>query len=460
MPPKGCPMPEEAREKIRQSRIGKRHSPETIRKISSARNKQNPPNLRHGRQTKQAEHKNLELKATIGLLKLLELEENTELCVEYVERYETDFCSGEDENSNQIGLYNSNISSFLESFNKYRDSTNPNWLECSLFIKEKEQGKDPLEWLKQARNDFNLNLNFSLSEVKELQDQKIEELKSNPDNPWITRKHAKSIRRLARIFEDAARYKNQGEPVVLFKPHYPIDKHLNYQLLLKLKVVLDVLGLKKEIDRRQYIKGVFSQKKLPKRLGRKFIPLRVLSSPLCIIDFLAYLKENWYERHAFSNEENKEEIRQIEYGQDYYMAKANLAASFYHSMIDSPNKTRFSSEFWKLSDIEECAWYLFVSPMLRPFYRRGLLKKGRPPLHQALLKIEELRKEDGRLREMLELIKEDSERLWKASGIPTFGEEDEEAIDFAFGFWDEQAGQKAKTLYRSLRKRRKKQTPL
>ena len=85
MPPRGCPMPEAAKRKIRQARLGKPHSPATRQKIRNARAKQPPPNLRHGRYSRPNREQDLEITSGLRLTEILGLTPDVvdEFCGQY-----------------------------------------------------------------------------------------------------------------------------------------------------------------------------------------------------------------------------------------------------------------------------------------------------------------------------------------------------------------------------------------
>jgi hypothetical protein len=255
---------------------------------------------------------------------------------------------------------------------------------------------------------------------------------------------------LERLFADAARKQNGDRPIKLFNEWRPIHKQKNFLHLLKLKVVMDRLCLWKTIDKRQYIKGIFWQKKLPKAVQRNFTPLQTLSSPLCILDFLAYLKENWYERHAFSPGTNKEDIRTLEYGYDYYEERATVAVGYVSSMVARAKRmdqSRFRAEIFQLSEIEEFAWYLAITPVLKPW--RKLIRLARKEVYDLIKSIEHTAEEDERLAAVLQRLREDSDERWRRAQVPMYNKRDRDALSFVFGH-DPQLYRQATTLLEEL----------
>jgi len=410
------PHSPESRAKMARSHTDLHHSPETCLKISQARREQPPPNYKDGRSSKKAKQEELEYNSAKRLSGVLQLSEN---------QIQPFLNSIPEFKLNQTDL---NLNIFL---NHILSINRKSWSSFSILKKQEETGDHPLKWFQLAQEDIGLNLDFSLSEIKRKQDQIVKEhcrsLKGN--NPLKKKEHVEQVKTLEKLFCDVARARNTDEGVHLLSSCGSVIRNRNYKLLLKLQVVLDALGLKKDIDKRQYIKGVFWQKF--KKDGCKFIPIKTLASPLCILDFLFYLKKNWYERHAYSGD-NKDHIRELEYGLDYYEERASLTCGFVADMVHTCRTSRLRSEITSLNDREECVWWIMQSPVLKPF--RKLISKARPDIHKQAIKTKKEAKSDDRLKEIMKRIRLDGEERWRRSGFPMFGdvETDKKALDYAF----------------------------
>ena len=278
---------DDAKAKIAAYRTGKKHTPKTKQKLRSSRAKQKPPNKKYNFAYSTA----IENSVLQRLMALLEIPlEERKIWLQKQKR----------SNQNRVLIYNINLKSFLI---KHNNSTRV--------------------WLDLVQKTTNLNV--SLGEITTAQKQAVLQAKKDvvSSNPLQRFKYNKSIKSIARIYTDSAKRLVGGRPINLFNRFKPMFQQKNFFYLLKLKVIFDVIGLTTDTDRRQYIQGIFDQKKVKNK--RDFIPLNVLSSSLCFLDYLFYLKTNWYLRFPTQDLDKDRKLREDRYGSTYYEEQMKFA---------------------------------------------------------------------------------------------------------------------------------------
>lgn len=202
----------------------------------------------------------------------------------------------------------------------------------------------------------------------------------------------------------------------------------NWKYFLKLLYIMRKLGIKSKKEMRMYIKGVHEKKGLGNYKYR--LPLKLLSSPYCVLDFLIYLKENWYERHSQSLK-REPEYRERDFGQTHYMRLANQALGFLRDTIKRNRGSIFSSEIPSslgLGEEKEEFWAYYIiacSKVTRVFWKKGWLEQLSPKVCNNVNKLRLEYQSNPSLKRVLQFTKGCANDLWEESGLPMYGENDD-----------------------------------
>lgn len=200
---------------------------------------------------------------------------------------------------------------------------------------------------------------------------------------------------------------------------YENQKFISYQGL-KLAALLEKLGLKKAEDYRMYFCGVSTAKKRAKNYRPQVLSLQIQQSPKSLFDFISYLRNHWYERHAYRPEEEKE-FKSSDFSHDYYWENANGAVNLADMFLqDRTNgESRLEMEVPSaLSDMEWFVYYCWCSPNIRKLVRLGLIKQYDPGLHDKLLGLVKEAKKNSNLRNALLAAKKLIDDMYKKAGVP------------------------------------------
>jgi hypothetical protein len=198
-------------------------------------------------------------------------------------------------------------------------------------------------WLRKAIESFNFNV--SLNDLKRRSDLFIDKVEASrksdrhEENMFFHGVKAK-VERLVDIYIDASQELNGNRKSAIFEKGQLASPDTRYwKSLLRLNSVLGSLGIRDETEIRMYIKGV----SLKKGIKYKMVPIMTLGSHFCVLDFLIFLKEVWYERHATSKHESL--YRWRDFGQSYYLKTANQALGLLKSNIECNRGSVFSADF-------------------------------------------------------------------------------------------------------------------
>ncbi len=387
-----------AKAKISAARKGTKRKQETIDKIKAARAFQSPPNLKHGKYvTANQETCNSVFRRFAGLLKV-PVKEQVIFRKKLERTYSKNSKNGK--RSDQIPysyIYNLNIRDLL----------------CT--IQPTEFGQT--FWVKSLEKCTNLD--FSLNDVSSLQSSTASTISKNikSSNPLQRLKYNRSVEKIAKLYTDSAKRLVGGRAVRLFSPYQPIHKQKNFLKLLKLKCVFEILGLKTDADRRQYILAVFDRKQRQKQ--HQFIPLATLASPLCVLDYLFYMRDVYYARYTSAGMDNDANVREELYGGDYYKEQMEYALGICQQLVDMKWESRLASEVPHAFGEEEfCLFYAVCSPYIRKLQKLGVLEQGWPEFHKALYKFRERLGHEQDLLEAVLQTRRYIDEMWKESGIP------------------------------------------
>lgn len=396
-----------SRTKISNYRKGKKHSQETIEKIKAARALQNPPN-KHFNYTTSRSVENSLFKRIVTLMGVpFEQREDfiNTLKTTTAPKKAVSTLNG---TSNKESL-TKDVCSIIFYINFKRVLNTKEFKEYNQF------------WLDLCEK--RINLNFTLGEIVEL--QKTLEAQAQIDiastNPLERFKYNKSVKHIASLFEDSARRCVGGRQIKLFNKYRPIHKQKNFFTILKLRCVFDTLGLFTDTDRKQYIQGVFDQKQI-KRNGN-FIPLKTLSSPYCVIDYMFYLKTNWFERYTSSNAEEKYK-RERRYGSTYWEEQRDFAVGIARRLISLEWDSRVETEIPMAFGTDDFSLlYCYCSPYISEWFYLCILEDGWREMANKMVDFHQRVKQEPEIEEIVEETERRINLVWEESGIEEYSED-------------------------------------
>jgi hypothetical protein len=282
-------------------------------------------------------------------------------------------------------------------------------------------------WLNHALSDFNFKV--TLEELREGACAYLDKVENDPlRRASIEDKLGDLIEACLDVRQSRwGSFKHQSH----IKRSMCSPKHKNWKYFVKLLYILRKLGITRKREMRMYIKGVDDKKKLGTSY-EKAIPIRVLASPSCVLDFLIYLKENWYQRHSgHSGVKWEKEYRERDFGQSHYLRLANQALGFLRDALNSDKGSIFSSEIPSSLGIgaeheEFWAYYILAcSKVTKEFWANGWLKELSPGVDSkvSMLKLES--NSNSELEKVLTFARRCANELWEDSGLPMYGDNDD-----------------------------------
>lgn len=415
---------DDAKAKITAYRTGKKHTPETIHKIRVGRLSKVPPSKRH--------KSNLERSVLQRLMALVEMpSEERKVWLELFNEQQQNL-DDLNQKLSQKGLTRSVKNLGKKHPKKGRKGLTQRILLSNIYninIRDFINNNNSVIRIQLDLVQKAVNLNVSLSQLVEAQKAAVLQAKKDirSSNPIQRFKYNQSIKAIARIYTDSARRLVGGRPINLFNRFKPMWEQKNFFFLLKLKVIFDIVGVNTDTDRRQYIQGVFDQKRIKNK--RDFIPLKVLSSPLCFLDYLFYLKTNWYLRFPTQDLDKDRALRESRYGSTYYEEQMKFALGICGQLISIGGKSRLEMEIpHAFGSTDFCLFYCWCSPFIPKLRKLGVLRSGWPEVHKGMTKLKRRAKEDPELREAVRNTKKLIEEMWAKSDFPKHSEEPYEDI--------------------------------
>ena len=280
-----------------------------------------------------------------------------------------------------------------------------------------DQDVDSGYWLDPIREE--LNLHISYEDLKRAQlDAEIVARNSMETDADMRQFFTAKLFNLRKIYEEHVRQMTGGLSFWMFSPKVAWEKQRNFVYLARLDGILDLIGIRSSTARRMYIKGVFEHR--PRFNGSNVVSMKILASPMCVFDYIGFLKNNWYKTHAYNVKQAKK-IRKLKFGSDYYDEKVNDALCLAHSLIKSSTNgdSRLALEFPQaFGNYDMMVWYCWGSENIRQLLRLGVVKKGWPVLYKLLNLLVKESKCSTEVLTALRKSKRHVDRMWKKSGIP------------------------------------------
>jgi hypothetical protein len=424
------------KKKMSKSHTGRVLSLAHRQKISAARQEQPPPNLKHGKRSGTAVATQSLQKQLDRLMALLQVPRTVQ----------ADFLDGYLQSIENTGNKNSHISTKRQKISQ--NGQNGSQPTVNTGVKPKHIDQTRISLLKlinyrlKSYKAYKLKLtdvwsiclekwglDFSLTELAERQAAKVQQVKEDiaSSNPMIKFKWDRSILKLAALYEDVIRKQQNGKSIKLFNKFRPARQQRVFFQLVKLKVVLDAMGIKTDTDKKMYLQGVMEAKRMSKS-GLGHIPLKVLCIPLCVLDFLFYFRDYWYPRFI-AHPDKEEEAKQFYHGQDYYTELVNDSLSFCSFLIgraaglskikEVPGITRCQLEIpMSFNAMPMCTAYSWGSKYIQKFRKLGMLPSDWNEFSVDLDQLDVDARQDGKLMKALQFIKATTAQMWADSGIP------------------------------------------
>lgn len=287
-------------------------------------------------------------------------------------------------------------------------------------------------WLDPIREELNLHITFSELGRAQL-DAEIVARNSMACDRQLRSMFVARLMNLAKIYSEHGRQSTGGNTFYTFNNSGPIEKQKNFVYLARLDGILDLIGIRTSTARRMYIKGVCEERRNKKYYD--IVPLRVLCSPMCVFDYIAYLKKTWYKAHVYDVEEEKK-ARQLKFSYDYYDEKINDTLCLTQSLIKgrTNGESRLSLEIPQaFGNYDMMVWYCWGSSNIRSMLRMGILKEGWPVLYKLLSLLVQESKCNIKVKSALRKSKKMADRMWKESSVPDRGKTDYESISPIIG---------------------------
>lgn len=287
-------------------------------------------------------------------------------------------------------------------------------------------------WLNPIRDELNLHVSFRDLRRAQL-DAEITARNSMTCDRQLRSMFVARIMNLAKIYTEHGRQSTGGATFYVFNNSGPIEQQKNFVHLARLDGVLDLIGIRTSTARRMYVKGVCEQ-----RMNKKYydiVPLKILCSPVCVFDYIAYLKNTWYKTHVYDVEEEKK-ARELKFSYDYYDEKINDTLCLTQSLIKgrANGESRLSLEIPQaFGNYDMMVWYCWGSSNIRSMLRIGVLKEGWPVLYKLLSLLVKESKCSSKVKSALRKSKRMADRMWKESSVPNRNEADYESISPIIG---------------------------
>jgi hypothetical protein len=290
-------------------------------------------------------------------------------------------------------------------------------------------------WLQRALSDFNFK--FSL---KQLDEECRKFVASSMSNPRKLKTMQGTVAPIIESYLDV----RQDRFGSFSGSHYTMQKmkktdHKNWKHFLKLWYILRKLGVSRKQEIRMYIRGVSEKKNFPTKSGIKILPIKTLASSYCVLDFLIYLKEVWYERYTGYGEKWESEYRKRDFGQSHYLKLANQALGFLRLTLSRNRGSVFSSEIPSslgLGAEEEELWAYYIlscSKITKQFWEKGWLLKLNPKVNEKVNSLYQESQKDPELQKVLKFANSCAKNLWEESGLPLYGDNDDFHLSWIVG---------------------------
>jgi len=281
-----------------------------------------------------------------------------------------------------------------------------------------EKDMEPEYWLDPIRYELNLHVTFE--ELKMAgHDAEIVARNSMGSSNGMGKFFRGRLLNLRKIYEEHIRRISGGVTTWIFSPKVPMERQKNFVYLARLDGILDLIGIRSSTARRMYIEGVFEQR--PKFNDAGTVPVRTLASPMCVFDYIGFLKKHWYKTHAY-NVKQADKDRKLKFGHNYYEEKINDALCLTSSLIKSRTNgdSRLSLEVPEaFGNYDMMVWYCWGSEHIRQLVRLGVIKDGWPVMYKLLNLLVKESKCSTEVLVALRKCKRHVDRMWKTSGIPT-----------------------------------------
>ena len=272
-------------------------------------------------------------------------------------------------------------------------------------------------WLNPIREELNLHITYE--DLKRAQlDAEILARNSMENDADMRQFITARLFNLRKIYEEHYRQVSGGLSRWLFSPKVAWEKQKNFVYLARLDGILDLIGIRSSTARRMYVKGVFEYK--PKYDDSNTVSLKMLSSPMCVFDYIGFLKNSWYKTHAYDVKQAKK-ARNLKFGHDYYEEKINDTLCLTHSLIKNRKNgdSRLSLEIPEaFGNYDMMVWYGWGSENIRQLVRLGVIRQGWPVLYKLLNLLTKESKCSTEVLTALRKSKRYVDRMWRSSGIP------------------------------------------
>lgn len=379
---------------------GKKRSKETIEQIKAYRKTQKPPNLKHGKYTKEK----LEEERKSKILRLFVNPRKQEVQDQAI--------------VSTFGTYNKIANIPLNSVIDFKRNTEV-WSSIS---------------------PVNLQLDVTEStlarKITEVEQQwaRVQEPATDEEEFERAKIYAR-VNHLSRIYEDLGR-KLLGRKVVVFNRLFsksgrkPLDQQKNWPYFLRLHAILNMLNLRSDEDIRLYITGVWEGLRFPISVSVGFIPLKQLGSYRCVWYFLKFLDT---QREAYSGVTTSSTKRAMD---TRYKANADntLAANALswcqYIIYNATEPSRVANEIpFAFSSEDFTVLYCYSNKYIRTLWKKGGLKQE-PWLkfNEAMLDFHQRIQKEPHLKQVVRTVIRKSTQLWKRSGIPSRSPDDKTLI--------------------------------
>jgi hypothetical protein len=384
------------REKISLARMGKNHEHTTKFKIQNARTNQNPqPNYKLGKYSSQAKRKNRIDRMEKLLIKLIG----------------NDLASIPPDNQNELD----EISIYTLLVSLIDTETNALWLKKTI--------KD-------------ISLDFSIKEVDKKADELVKKIvkskKKEGENSKLYKKAISRAKMLVGVYFDVAQSIQGRRKDSDIRKHNVATRY--WKCLIKLDCALNTLGIRNKRDARLYVKGVISRAVLPK--GQNVAPIGRITDPIYVLDYLHYLKTDWYDRHGTRSKEAELEYRNKEFGKSYHIDTMSDALGLLHTLLRDHKDSIFGAELLTmLSENNISDYYVyysyFCSQFSKAFWKEGWMQKLNPELSKKITLLDREMKYNTELQELATLAKTMANEMRQKTSLPKFGTNYNEYIRWA-----------------------------
>lgn len=300
--------------------------------------------------------------------------------------------------------------------------------EVSILEKRTSDGYVEDEyWMDPIREELNLHVSFSDLRRAQLDAEIIARNSMECDRQMRNMIRSRLLN-LQKIYSEHARQLMGGKTFYVFNRHRPMEQQKNFVYLARLDGVLDLIGVRTSTARRMYIKGVHDQ-----RQGKQYftvMPLKMLCSPMCVFDYIAFLKNHWYKTHAYDAVAEKK-FKELKFSHNYYDEKINDTLCLTNSLIKgrTNGESRLSLEIPQaFGNYDMMVWYCWGSSNIKHMLRLGVLKEGWPVLHKLLNLLVQESKQSTKVITALRRSKRLTDRMWKESAVPERREEDFKSV--------------------------------